>query len=89
MTELEKAVARALRLSDNAAMKLLDTIQRNIEVAKAELIRSGVSEDVVNSENVLVDQAVITYCQMVMGDESQYDRQFRAFKYQQDNLRKS
>jgi len=89
MTDLERAVARALRLSDNAATNLLSEIQRNIEVAKAELIRSGVGADVISIEGPLVDEAIITFCCMKMGEEDQYERLFDAFTYQQDNLRKS
>ena len=43
MTDLEKAVANELRLSDKAAEKLLETIQRNIRTARSELVRTGVS----------------------------------------------
>lgn len=90
LTNLEKAVASALRLSLGATEVLLPEIQRNIQVAEAELIRSGVPESVISSqERPLVDEAVITYCLMNMGDEDKYDLYFNAFSYQQDNLRKT
>lgn len=90
MTELERAVAYALRLSESAAAKLLPEIQRNIETAKQELVRSGVDEKIAldESNNLMMD-AVITFCQIRMGDESNMDRYTTAFQYQQDNLRKS
>lgn len=89
MTELEKAVAAALRLSDVAAEKLLPTIRRNILAARAELIRSGVSAVLAESENLLVEDAVITFCLYKMDDEDMTERNWSAFQYQQDNLRKS
>lgn len=89
MTELEKAVAEALRLSDAAAGKLLTTIRRNILAARAELIRSGVSDVLAKSDNPLVEDAIITFCLYKMDDESMIERNWSAFQYQQDNLRKS
>lgn len=89
MTDLEKAVANALRLSDAAAEKLLDTIQRNINTARAELIRSGVGEEVANSNAPLVEDAIITFCMVRMGDEEMMNRYQRSFENQQENLRKS
>lgn len=89
MSELEKAVAYALRLNTLSASELIDEIKRCIDTARAELIRSGVSSDVVNADGDLVRQAIITYCLMTMGDEDSYERNFNAFQYQQDNLRKS
>lgn len=89
MTDLEKAVANTLRLSNEAAELLLSEIQRNIGIARAELIRSGVSADVVNNGGALVEDAIITFCLIKMGSESERDRNETAFKYQQDNLRKS
>lgn len=89
MTDLEKSVADALRLTQKAAKKLLNTIQRNILTARAELIRSGVSEDLANSSNLLVEDAIITFCLYKMDDESNQERNWSAFQYQQDTLRKS
>lgn len=89
MTDLERAVATAVRLSDSAARRLLPEIQRNIDVAKAELKRSGVSATVVDACGALVTDAIITFCQAKMDDESDYELYMNAFMYQQDNLRKS
>lgn len=90
LTTLEKAIASALRLSASATQILLPEIQRNIQVAEAELIRSGVPEsEILKADRPLVDEAVITYCLMNMGDEDKYELYFTAFTYQQDNLRKT
>lgn len=90
MTDLEKAVADALRLSEASAEKLLAEIQRNISVAEAELIRSGLDIDEAQEEcGDLVDDAIITFCLTRMGDESEKERYETAFRYQQDNLRKT
>ena len=89
MTELEKEVASALRLSDKAAEKLLPTIQRNILTARSELIRTGVSSVLAKGNNVLVEDAVMTFCMYKMDDASMQDKHWDAFVYQCDNLRKS
>lgn len=89
MTSLERAVVSTLRLSDAAANELLTDIQRNIEIARAELIRSGVSEDIVIEEGVLVQSAIIHYCLAEMGDEERQQTARNAFLYEQENLRKS
>lgn len=89
MNDLEARVARALRLSPTASELLSVDIQDNIATARAELIRSGVAESVVQAEGDLVQQAIVTYCLMNMNDEDKYDQYFAAFQYQQDNLRKS
>lgn len=89
LTELEKAVAEALRLSEAAVNKLQTTIRRNILTARAELIRSGVPAVLAESQNPLVEDAVITFCLYKMDDESMTERHWSAFRYQQDNLRKS
>lgn len=89
MTDLEKAVAQALRLSDEAAEAMLPTIQRNITAARAELIRSGCSAESAELGGALVEDAIITFCLVRMGDESMRQTYETAFEYQQENLRKS
>lgn len=89
MTELEKAIARQLRLSENAAEKLLDTIRENIEAAEAELIRSGCDADMVHEHGPLYTQAIKSYVCMMMCNDDLYERYAEMFKYQQDCLRKS
>lgn len=89
MTELERAVADALRLSTAAATSLLPTIQRNISAGQMELIRSGVSEETVLAGGALIEDCIIAFCMVRMGDESGREWYEEAFRTQQDNLRKS
>ncbi len=89
MTDLETAVAQALRLSDAAAEKLQPTIERNIGTARAELVRSGVPAALAESDNLLVEDAIITFCLYKMDDEKMQEKNQQAFEYQQDCLRKS
>ena len=89
MTNLEERCVKALRLSTSAGTLLLTEIQNNIEAARAELVRAGVSEEKVQEEGSLVQQAIIDYVLMEMNTEDQYDRYLNAFQYQMDNLRKS
>lgn len=89
MTDLEQAVANTLRLSTEAAESLLPTIRRNITAARAELIRSGCNSDAVQSDGALVEDAIITFCLVRMGDETMRERYQTAFESQQENLRKS
>lgn len=89
MTDLEKSVANALRLTEKASEKLLSMIKRNILTARAELVRSGISDVLANSDNPLVEDAIITFCLYKMDDEANQEKNWEAFRYQQDNLRKS
>ena len=91
LTSIETTVAKALRLSSAAAgnQNIIDEIDRNVEAAKAELIRMGTDETTVSSEGALVSEAIVTYCLMNMGDEAKYEMYFSAWQYQADNLRKA
>lgn len=89
MTELEKAVGRTIRLTEVSTERLLPDIQRNIAGARAELIRSGVPADVANSDNALVEDCIIAYCMVRMGEASERAWYDESFRYQMDNLRKS
>ena len=89
MTDLEQAVADALRLSTPAAKKILPTIQRNINAGKAGLIRSGVSAETVAAGGELVEDCITMFCMVRMGEASERDYYENAFRTQQDNLRKS
>lgn len=82
-----KEVKLALRISHN----LLDSdIQSTIDVARAELIRSGVSKELANSDNVLIKSAIKTYCLFVYSnDDKKTQGFFDSWQYQLDNLRKS
>ena len=90
MTDLEKQVAEALRLSTESGTKLQPTIQRYIQTARAELIRSGVPALVANDDtNYLVTDAVICFCQWKMTDGTYCEAYHDCFISQQENLRKS
>lgn len=89
MTDLNGIVANALRLGNTSKEKLSTEIDRNIRTARAELIRSGVSDILVNSDHPLVVDAIVAFCLYKMDDESVQERNFEAFRYQQENLRKS
>lgn len=80
-------VKMALRISHN----LLDSdIQSTIDTARAELIRSGVSDTLANSDNLLIKSAIKTYCRFVYSnDEKKTQGFFDSWQYQLDNLRKS
>lgn len=82
-----KEVKLVLRISHN----LLDSdIQSTIDVARAELIRSGVSKELANSDNVLIKSAIKTYCLFVhSNDDKKTKGFFDSWQYQLDNLRKS
>lgn len=80
-------VKLTLRISHN----LLDSdIQSTIDVARAEMIRSGVSKELANSDNVLIKSAIKTYCLFVhSNDDKKTQGFFDSWQYQLDNLRKS
>lgn len=81
-------VKLALRIGHS----LLDSeILDNIDAARAELIRSGVSENVANDDsNALIVNAVKTYCLMRMADTiPQAEGYQKAWESQLENIRKS
>ena len=86
---LRDSIISALRLGATSANTLSPEIDRNITTARAELIRSGVSEVVAKSEHPLVEEAIVTYALMKMGRESLYDRYKESWEYQIDCIRKS
>ena len=80
-------VKLSLRISHN----LLDSdIESTIDTARAELIRSGVSAEKADSYDVLVENAIKTYCLFVYSnDDKRAQGFFESWQYQLDNLRKS
>ena len=86
---LNETVKTALRLGPAAATALSTEIDRNIKTARAELIRAGVSIDVAESSNALVENVIVTYCMMNLGNQNLYDKYQQSWEYQLDNLRKS
>lgn len=84
---LEK-VKLALRISHN----LLDSdIEDTIKSARAEMIRSGISESKANDEeDSLIISAIKTYCLFVYSSDNSRVEGFRqSWEYQLENLRKS
>lgn len=83
---LEK-VKTALRISHSYLDNdILDTIN----TARAEMIRSGVSDDVANSSADVVEMAIKTYCLFVYAnDKKMSEGYFESWQYQLDNIRKS
>lgn len=82
-------VASALRLSEKAAEKLKPEIERHIRTARMDLSRMGCPDEVVGSDNALVQEAIVTYCMAKMGEESRRDAYMEAYLYQADSIRKS
>lgn len=91
MTALENYCVNALRLSSASATALLDEIQRKIRIARADILRSGVPEEIANDEdNYLVSNVIIKFvCSEMAGAESERIRSFDAYKNCLDELRKS
>ena len=80
-------VKLALRISHNL---LDDEINDVIASARQELIRSGVSEEVANSNMELVETAIKTYVlEYYASDTKEAERFDNSFKYQLDCIRKS
>lgn len=80
-------VKLALRISHN----LLDSdINDTISTARAEMIRSGVSADVANSNLDVVQMAIKTYCLYVYANDTKMqDGYFKSWEFQLENIRKS
>lgn len=83
---LEK-VKLALRISHS----YLDSdIESTISTARAEMIRSGVSESVAYSDADVVEMAIKTYCLFVYANDTKMSEgYFKSWQYQLDNIRKS
>lgn len=86
---LKEAVKTALRLGETAGNTLSGEVERNIEVARAEMVRAGVPASVAESEHKLIENAIVTYCLMTLGNKELYERYKESWEYQVDNLRKS
>lgn len=89
MKNLNEIVADALRLGAASRKALSDEIDRNIRTARAEMIRSGVSDILANSDHELIQDAIVTFCMMKMGDSSKKEKQEEGWLYQLDCIRKS
>ena len=81
-------VKMALRINHTS----LDTLlTKQITMARAEMVRNGMSSAVANDDNnVLVTDAIITFCQMRNADTITESEQYsKSWQYQLDCLRKS
>lgn len=86
MTMLAK-VKTALRISHTY---LDDDIEDTINTARAELIRSGCSAEVAESNLDIIQMAIKTYCQFVYADDQKLkDGYEKSWLFQLDNIRKS
>jgi len=83
---LEK-VKLALRINHT----FLDAdIEDTIQTARAEMLRSGISEDICYSSIDLVEMAIKTYCLFVYANDTKMSEgYFKSWQYQLDNIRKS
>jgi hypothetical protein len=81
-------VKTALRISHTALDSLLT---QQISIAKQEMERNGMDAAVVaDTNNLLVTDAIITFCQMRNADTiSEMEAYEKSWKYQLDCLRKS
>lgn len=83
---LEK-VKMALRISHN----LLDSdINDTISTARSEMIRSGIAENIANSDIDIIQMAIKTYCLYIYASDTKLtEGYFKSWQYQLDNIRKS
>ena len=86
---MDDPVKDALRLPAASYAKLFGEIERNKDTARAEMIRVGISKEIVDGNSPLVTEAIVTYCQMKMGRADYYERYKEAWEYMIDSIRKS
>lgn len=83
------AIKARLRINHDL---LDDQLAQDIETAKAELVRVGVSSDKVDStDDSLIDEAIVSYCMMIEAsiDSKMYDAYEKQWIQRRDELRKS
>lgn len=78
-------VKDALRIQHG---RLDDEISANIAVARAEMIRAGISEKASGGDDPLIEEAIVVYCLYKMAP-AENERYWESWSYQMDNLRKS
>lgn len=86
---LKNSITKALRIGTASAKALDSEIERGIRTARAEMIRSGVSDVLADSSHDLIEDAIITFCLMKMGPKEQYEQNKESWEYQVENIRKS
>lgn len=80
-------VKLALRIGHNY---LDEDIADTIKIARAEMIRSGVSQKVADSEHPLIQAAIKTYCKMEYEEDANLKEGYqKSWLCQLDNIRKS
>ena len=86
---LKDSITKALRIGTASAEALDSEITRIIRTARAEMIRSGVSDKIANSSHDLVEDAIVSFSLMKMGPEERYEQYKESWEYQLDCIRKS
>lgn len=83
-----QTMKKALRISHNL---LDDVIQADIETARAEMVRAGVSVEVAaDDDNRLVQSCIKAFVMAMETDDAKLQEGYmNSFKYQLDNIRKS
>lgn len=91
MTDLEKIIVSALRLSEVSAEALIETIRSYIDIARADIVRSGVASEVANNdENALVRNVILKYVVSEMASvDAEREKARTYYKICLDELRKS
>lgn len=87
MAAILDSVKTALRINHN---KLDAEITRQITAAEADMERVGIAAAIVQAGGPLIEQAIITYCQMLNTEEAGLiDLYARAYELQIDGIRKA
>lgn len=82
----------AVKLALGITIDDLDAdIIATINIARAELIRSGITEEkAMSDDDSLIEQAIKTYCKAIYtSDINKSEKLMESFKYQQECIRKS
>lgn len=82
----------AVKLALGITIDDLDAdIIATINIARAELIRSGITEEkAMSDDDALIEQAIKTYCKAIYtSDIIKSEKLMESFKYQQECIRKS
>lgn len=85
MTILERC-KKALRISHTS---LDDVITQDIATARLEMRRVGISDTIANSNNELIQMAILPYVLMIEGNPDKYEQYKEAWNVQVDMIRKS
>lgn len=65
-------------------------IADTIKVARQEMVRAGITENIANSDLEIIENAIKTFCLYVYANDSKMtEGYFHSWEYQLDNIRKS